>query len=81
MVISMAIERARKLFDEVVVAVTHNDEETTSFSHLKDRLDFCVKQRVRSTTCGSLSSTDYSSSSPEKKKLEQSSAVCARSPF
>jgi pantetheine-phosphate adenylyltransferase len=32
------IERARKLFDEVVVAVTHNDEKQPLFS-LKDRLD------------------------------------------
>ena len=31
------IERARKLFDEVVVAVTHNDEKQPLFS-LKDRL-------------------------------------------
>lgn len=32
------IERARKLFDEVVVAVAHNDEKQALFS-LKDRLD------------------------------------------
>jgi pantetheine-phosphate adenylyltransferase len=32
------IERARKLFDEVVVAVAHNDEKQPLFS-LKDRLD------------------------------------------
>ncbi|HMH04637.1 MAG TPA: pantetheine-phosphate adenylyltransferase [Candidatus Udaeobacter sp.] len=32
------IERARKLFDEVVVAVTHNDEKQPLFS-LNDRLD------------------------------------------
>jgi pantetheine-phosphate adenylyltransferase len=32
------IERARKLFDEVVVAVTHNDEKQPLFP-LKDRLD------------------------------------------
>jgi pantetheine-phosphate adenylyltransferase len=33
------IERARKLFDEVVVAVAHNDEKQPFFS-LKQRLDF-----------------------------------------
>ena len=32
------IERARKLFDEIVVAVAHNDEKQPLFS-LKDRLD------------------------------------------
>jgi pantetheine-phosphate adenylyltransferase len=32
------IERARKLFDEVVVAVTHNDEKQPLFA-LNDRLD------------------------------------------
>src|SRR5437868_13877433 len=32
------IERARKLFDEVVVAVAHNEEKQPLFS-LKDRLD------------------------------------------
>ena len=32
------IERARKLFDEVVVAVAHNDEKQPLFS-LQDRLD------------------------------------------
>jgi|ERR1041385_3703867 len=32
------IERARKLFDEVVVAVAHNDEKQALFT-LKDRLD------------------------------------------
>lgn len=32
------IERARKLFDEVVVAVAHNDEKQALFS-LKDRLE------------------------------------------
>jgi pantetheine-phosphate adenylyltransferase len=32
------IDRARKLFDEVVVAVAHNDEKEPLFS-LKDRLD------------------------------------------
>jgi pantetheine-phosphate adenylyltransferase len=32
------IERARKLFDEVVVAVAHNDEKRPLFS-LKERLD------------------------------------------
>ena len=32
------IERARKLFDEVIVAVAHNDEKQPLFS-LKDRLD------------------------------------------
>ena len=32
------IERARKLFDEVVVAVAHNDEKQPLFS-LEDRLD------------------------------------------
>src|SRR6266702_4660881 len=32
------IERARKLFDEVVVAVAHNDEKQPLFS-LKERLD------------------------------------------
>jgi len=32
------IERARKLFDEVVVAVAHNDEKQALFS-LNDRLD------------------------------------------
>src|SRR5437867_3946881 len=32
------IERAQKLFDEVVVAVAHNDEKQPLFS-LKDRLD------------------------------------------
>jgi len=32
------IERARKLFDKVVVAVAHNDEKQPLFS-LKDRLD------------------------------------------
>ena len=32
------IERARKLFDEVVVAVAHNDEKQALFS-LKERLD------------------------------------------
>ncbi len=32
------IERARKLFDEVVVAVAHNDEKKPLFS-LKERLD------------------------------------------
>ena len=32
------IDRARKLFDEVVVAVAHNDEKQPLFS-LKDRLD------------------------------------------
>jgi len=32
------IERARKLFDEVVVAVAHNDEKKPLFS-LEDRLD------------------------------------------
>jgi pantetheine-phosphate adenylyltransferase len=33
------IERAQKLFDEVVVAVAHNDEKQPLFS-LNDRLDF-----------------------------------------
>ena len=32
------IERARKLFDEVIVAVAHNDEKQPLFS-LKDRLN------------------------------------------
>src|SRR5438094_9656446 len=32
------IERARKLFDEIVVAVAHNDEKQPLFS-LKERLD------------------------------------------
>ena len=32
------IERARKLFDEVIVAVAHNDEKQPLFS-LKERLD------------------------------------------
>ena len=32
------IERARKLFDEVIVAVAHNDEKQPLFS-LNDRLD------------------------------------------
>ena len=32
------IERARKLFDEVVVAVAHNDEKQPLFS-LEERLD------------------------------------------
>jgi pantetheine-phosphate adenylyltransferase len=32
------IERARKLFDEVIVAVAHNDEKQALFS-LKERLD------------------------------------------
>src|SRR5438128_2933235 len=36
------IERARKLFDEVVVAVAHNDEKQPLFS-LKERLDLLRK--------------------------------------
>ena len=36
------IERARKLFDEVVVAVAHNDEKQPLFS-LKERLDLLQK--------------------------------------
>ncbi len=32
------IERARKLFDEVIVAVAHNDEKEPLFS-LKERLE------------------------------------------
>ena len=74
------IERARKLFDEVVVAVTHNDEKQALFS-LKDRLDLLRETAGKIDNVGSLSSTDYSSSLPEKRKLEQSSAVCARSPI
>ena len=38
------IERARKLFDEVIVAVAHNDEKQPLFS-LEERLDF-LKQTV-----------------------------------
>src|ERR1044072_2134633 len=38
------IERARKLFDEVVVAVAHNDEKQPLFS-LEERLDL-LKQTV-----------------------------------
>jgi pantetheine-phosphate adenylyltransferase len=33
------VERARKLFDEVIVAVAHNDEKSPLFS-LQERLDF-----------------------------------------
>jgi pantetheine-phosphate adenylyltransferase len=36
------IERARKLFDEVVVAVAHNDEKQPLFSH-EERLDLLRK--------------------------------------
>ena len=36
------IERARKLFDEVVVAVAHNDQKQPYFT-LKERLDFLGK--------------------------------------
>ncbi len=36
------IERARKLFDEVVVAVAHNDEKQPLFS-LEQRLDLLQK--------------------------------------
>ena len=38
------IERARKLFDEVVVAVAHNDEKQPLFS-LEERLDL-LRQTV-----------------------------------
>src|SRR5579864_8483346 len=38
------VERARKLFDEVIVAVAHNDEKQPLFS-LDDRLDL-LKQTV-----------------------------------
>ena len=38
------VERARKLFDEVIVAVAHNDEKEPLFS-LDDRLDL-LKQTV-----------------------------------
>ncbi len=38
------VERARKLFDEVIVAVAHNDEKQPLFS-LEERLDF-LKQTV-----------------------------------
>jgi pantetheine-phosphate adenylyltransferase len=38
------VERARKLFDEVIVAVAHNDEKQPLFS-LEDRLDF-LRQTV-----------------------------------
>ena len=38
------VERARKLFDEIIVAVAHNDEKQPLFS-LEERLDF-LKQTV-----------------------------------
>jgi pantetheine-phosphate adenylyltransferase len=38
------VERARKLFDEVIVAVAHNDEKQPLFS-LEDRLNF-LRQTV-----------------------------------
>jgi pantetheine-phosphate adenylyltransferase len=38
------VERARKLFDEVIVAVAHNDEKQPLFS-LEERLDF-LKQTL-----------------------------------
>src|SRR3954462_2816441 len=38
------VERARKLFDEVIVAVAHNDEKQPLFS-LEERLEF-LKQTV-----------------------------------
>jgi pantetheine-phosphate adenylyltransferase len=38
------VERARKLFDEVIVAVAHNDEKQPLFS-LEERLDF-LRQMV-----------------------------------
>ena len=49
------IERARKLFDEVVVAVAHNDEKQPLFS-LEQRLDLLRKtagqiENVRSEVC------------------------------
>ena len=43
------IERARKLFDEVVVAVAHNDEKQALFS-LKDRLDL-LRETARMISC------------------------------
>ena len=40
------IERARKLFDEVVVAVAHNDEKQPLFS-LQDRLDLLTETAAK----------------------------------
>src|SRR5437667_11802241 len=40
------IERARKLFDEVIVAVAHNDEKQALFS-LQERLDLLKKTAAK----------------------------------
>ena len=63
------IERARKLFDEVVVAVAHNDEKQPLFS-LNDRLDLLRETAGKIDNVRILSSKDCLSSSPGMKKLE-----------
>src|SRR5438874_9676968 len=74
------IERARKLFDEIVVAVAHNDEKQPLFS-LQERLDLLRETAGKINNVRSLSSRGYSSSSPGQKKRERSSAACAQCPI
>src|SRR5438552_16899499 len=65
------IERARKLFDEVVVAVAHNDEKQPLFS-LKERLDLL---RETAGTIGGVRIAEFSGLLVEFARAESAGAV------
>src|SRR6266567_4368956 len=57
------VERARKLFDEVIVAVAHNDEKQPLFP-LKERLDwllveFALQQKANAVIRGLRAVSDF----------------------
>src|SRR5213596_180874 len=64
------IERARKLFDEVVVAVAHNDEKQPLFS-LKERLDLL---RETAGTIGGVRIAEFSGLLVEFARAEKAGA-------
>jgi pantetheine-phosphate adenylyltransferase len=65
------IERARKLFDEVVVAVAHNDEKQPLFS-LEERLDLL---RETAGTIGGVRIAEFSGLLVEFARAESAGAV------
>src|SRR6184192_2075888 len=65
------IERARKLFDEVVVAVAHNDEKQPLFS-LKERLDLL---RETAGTISNVRIAEFQGLLVEFAKTEKAGAV------
>ena len=74
------IERARKLFDEIVVAVAHNDEKQPLFS-LHERLDLLRETAGRINNVRIAEFKGLLVEFARTEKRERSSAACAQCPI